>query len=333
MRENTIQLSTNEIVVECKPGKGASVMHIVDRRTGIDVLFQTPWREMAKASPPLGLGSKVTWLQQYEGGWQVLCPNAGEERVKNGGLLGYHGEAALLPWSVEMLRDERARLVVELFTAPLRIERELQLDGSQLRMIEHVYNLSSEAIEFAWVHHPVFGQPLIDEGSRIYTGARIVISDETEPGSVLLPNTVSGWPAVEGIRGNLVDLSRLSGKAVPRSVFACLADFEVPFFAIQNEKIGLGVGVRWSDDVLPYAWFWQELNATPGFPWYRRAVACAIEPANHIPGQGPVGPYTRGMWTKLEGYGARECSLDMVLFRKPGVVVGVNADGTVAIER
>jgi hypothetical protein len=38
--------------------------------------------------------------------------------------------------------------------------------------------------------------------------------------------------------------------------------------------------MQWDGQHLPYAWLWQEFNATSEFPWYRRARAMAIEPAS-----------------------------------------------------
>ena len=69
---------------------------------------------------------------------------------------------------------------------------------------------------------------------------------------------------------------------------AYLTDFasEHGWYGITNTELGLGVGLVWPKAVFPYAWFWQEMHASPGFPWYGEVYVMAIEPFSSMPGHG-----------------------------------------------
>ena len=70
-------LETDELSLTVLPEKGCDLLALVDRRTGVDVLWKTPW-----GMPPRGAGtwnaeSESSWAECYPGGWQVICPNGG----------------------------------------------------------------------------------------------------------------------------------------------------------------------------------------------------------------------------------------------------------------
>ena len=77
-------------------------------------------------------------------------PNDGDECVGQGVTWGYHGEAALVPWTVTGTGGTWATLETRLFTVPLRIEREFTLDGPVLRLAETVTNESPADLEVMW---------------------------------------------------------------------------------------------------------------------------------------------------------------------------------------
>ncbi len=79
-----------------------------------------------------------------------------------------------------------------------------------------------------------------------------------------------------------------------RSVFGALTGFDIGWFSITSPTTGLSVRMDWDVDVFPHAWFWQELHATEGFPWFGRAYVVAVEPANVLPGEGATAGPARG---------------------------------------
>ena len=140
----TLILRNNDLQVTILPAKGADIYALADRRTGVDVLFKSPWGTRSPGPWLRAATSMERWVEAYPGGWQVLLPNGGDECVEQGVTWGYHGEAALVPWEVTGTGDTWATLETRLFTVPLRIEREFTLDGQVLRLAETVTNESAE---------------------------------------------------------------------------------------------------------------------------------------------------------------------------------------------
>jgi len=310
MTTSRIKLSTPLLAAVIDAGHGADVMSLVSRRSGTDVLFHSPWAERAHAvrggqrsctADPAG-----AWLEQYCGGWQTLCPVAGDSRLVHGAPVGFHGEASIVPWVVAAARRSSVCLHVDLFSIPLRIERLVKLHGTKIRITDTLVNQSDTPLCFDYSYHPAFGGPLLNGTCTIDTGARSFTSDPECSTTALTPGVQSCWPHQADRSGEPVDLSVVPPPGTQHELFGWLSDFSEPWVSITNAGLGLGIRLEWDAAVLPYAWVWQELNATPGFPWYRRARVVAVEPAS-APTGGPdrrsalsIGPASRVVvWVAL----------------------------------
>ncbi len=81
------------------------------------------------------------------------------------------------------------------------------------------------------------------------------------------------------------------------------------------------------------AWFWQEVHATAGYPWWRQVYVCAVEPATTIPGQGVDGAIRKdGKLLHLESLESQEVTLEGVMFRGSGPVARIGPGGTVEMK-
>jgi hypothetical protein len=99
-----------------------------------------------------------------------------------------------------------------------------------------------------------------------------------------------------------------------RAVLGYLRDFERGAYRIVNPRQRLAVELRWPLDVFPTAWFWQELNASPGYPWYRRTYTTALEPNTTAPAQGIAKAREKGGATLLlESNASRTATLEVEL--------------------
>ena len=292
-----ISLRSDEIDVVLLPTKGADIYSFTDRASGVDVLFKTPWGWRDPRSLPAAADSQANWLARYAGGWQILFPNAGPERTVDGVRRGFHGEAAVVPWTVLEQDAAGARLAVNLTTVPVRLERTVTVCGPDLHVMDSVQNLSVDPVEYMWVQHPAFGAPFINGHCRIDTSARTLITDAQAPGTLLPTDAILGFPDA----GVGIDLRTVPGPDERREVFAALTDFTDAWFSIMSPSAGFGVRMDWDVAVYPHAWFWQECHASKAFPWFRRAYAVAVEPANALPGAGPVGRWCRGAAATLAG--------------------------------
>ena len=254
---------------------------------------------------------------------------------------GFHGEACLLPWTItassavggggtEPTGRPWVELSVRLQRAPVRLNRRLSLSGSVLTLTESVTNTSPDPLEIMWSHHPAFGAPLVEPGARITSGARRVVADDGAPGTDLAAGSEHQWPAATAADGPPIDLSVIPSDAMPRATFAYLTDMDDGWFAITNPVRRLGVGLRWDAEVFEHAWFWQEMHASAGHPWWREAYVCAIEPATTIPGQGIETARAKGgRPLRLAGGETRTAQIEAVLFEPRGPVSGIGPGGDV----
>lgn len=324
----TIVIGSDQVSVTMLPGHGCDIVEIIDAATGVDVLFKTPWADNAG----VGIGARnslVSFLDSCRGGWQVLCPNAGDACTENGVEWGFHGEAALVPWRVESSTAHDATFSTTLRRSPIALRRTVSVIDGTVRLFETVHNTSAQPIEIMWGHHPTFGRPFLDAGSRLYAGARSVHVDDRVPGNLLRGGARAAWPDVPLAEGGVLDLGAIPGPEDSRSVIAYLEDFTERFFAIYSPHVGFGIAVAWSG-VFPVAWLWQEVHASAGYPWFQRAYAVAVEPHTSAPARGVAGVREAGgSLLRLEGHGQAHAEITLAIYRDPRPVVDVSLDGRI----
>jgi galactose mutarotase-like enzyme len=318
-----VRIANSRIRIDVLPDKGADIYSIVDARTGVDVLWKSPIGLRPPGHGVLSRDSATAWLEQYEGGWQEILPNAGGENVYKGVTLTFHGESTMLPWDVRVVQASGDAAVVEftcrLYRSPFRIERRMRLgaDDAYFTLHERVTNLAGEPMDFMWGHHPAYGAPLISEHTRMCTNARRIFADEHNDSPLwpLQSNTYSDWPLAPASDGGFIDLRRLPPADERTARMAYLFDFDgPPWYALLNPQLRLGLGVKWSGDVFKYLWMWQEFNASSGFPFYSHSYTMALEPHSSYPHElGHVMDTTRTHLTLAAG-ASLDASLTFALF-------------------
>ncbi|MGH2617882.1 MAG: hypothetical protein ACRDJC_21855, partial [Thermomicrobiales bacterium] len=140
------------------------------------------------------------------------------------------------------------------------------------------------------------------------------------------------WP--HGARDDIAtDLSRVAGPDdPPHETMAYLTDFvgEHGWYGITNTERGLGVGLVWPKATFPYAWFWQEMHASAGFPWYGEVYVMAIEPFSSMPGHGLSAVIEKtGTQMSLPAGASIEVEFAAVLYQSKTGIAGIDRDGTV----
>lgn len=317
--------------------KGADIYRLIYKPKETDVMWKAPWglKEAARGFHSAG-DSLTAWLEAYAGGWQVLFPNGGFANTYKGVELGYHGEASMKAWDYEVLQVSAAAIEVRLCTrlsrSPYTIERWMRLDAGCpiLRIRERITNHAGEPMDCMWSHHPAFGAPFLSEYCVIDTDARVLQSDDQYAGAAnpLDLDTEYAWP----LAGSL-DLSTIPPPDQPRDLLGYLKDFESGWYSITNRDLGFGIGFNWDASVFPYAWFWQELNSSPGFPFYKCAYVIAIEPASSIPGHGLSAVMEKtGSHLTLRPGESREVEMNVVFYEARAGVEHIGDDGNVRLK-
>jgi hypothetical protein len=339
-RDNRAIVIENELVlVSVLIDKGADIYEAIHKPTGVDVLWKSPWGLRRPGSIDIASNSVVAWLENYSGGWQELFPSGGGPCTSKGVELNFHGEASMVAWDVDIVASggdvAEVLFSTRLFRSPFRIERRMRLQaGSGSVEIEgRIVNEGGEAMDYMWSHHPAFGGAFLGDDVRIDTNAVAVIADDQYDGvgNPLAPDSRHTWPRVSR-DGAAADLSVVPAVGEKRSILAYLADWggDHGWYALTNRQQRVGVGLVWPVADFPYAWFWQELHASPGYPWYAGVRVMAIEPATSIPGQGLVTVMAKSGLHRTLGPGEEARNrLVMTLFDDAGEVTAIAPDGRV----
>lgn len=280
-----ITLSSGTLSVEVDPGRGSDILAVTHHGTEVDVLFRTPWRTRADAirsgsAQPAMTETTSRWMEQYRGGWQTLLPNAGPPRVQNGAPLDFHGEASTVTWQVLQRDDAKVSLRCELFSVPVIVHRTIAVENETVRITDVLENVSATEVELDYVSHPAFGGSFLEGECTIETGARTFVPDPGRVAALSMGHGSFSWPLGVDVDGERVNLGHIPAPGEARTVFGWLTDFEDAWVAITSRRTGLRVSLEWDGTWLPYAWFWQELENSTGFPWFRRARVVAIEPSS-----------------------------------------------------
>jgi hypothetical protein len=220
-------------------------------------------------------------MEGYRGGWQMICPVAGPARVIHGAPVGFHGEAAISAWQVNNLETSSARMQLDLFSLPIRIEREISIDGNVIEITDVITNLSHVELEFDYSSHPAFGGALLDGEVTIETSAQKFHLDEELASPHGSPGSTHAWPLINGENRSVLDLSRLPSPPTRLGVFGWLSDFgDKKWYRVKNIDTNIALELEWESESLDFAWFWLEFNNNQGSPWFGNVRTFAIEPSS-----------------------------------------------------
>ncbi|MBW1637542.1 hypothetical protein G3H63_00385 [Microbacterium resistens] len=262
-----IELAAGAVGAVIDPGRGSDLVSLT--LAGAEVLFRTPWRSHADAvlagAPGRIPGAVPGWLERYRGGSQTVLPTVGDPGDYDQPA-AYHGEAASAAWTLAEASADTARLTLDLFSAPISVNRLVTVTPAGLTIRDTLCNESDVAVRFDYGHHTAFGSDLLSGTLRIEADGRF-----TPHGG-----TASPWPEGTDDAGDPFRLDTVAPDD-RRAVYGWLD--EVPGHRIMlAPEDGPRVEFSWDGTLMPHLWVWQELSATAEFPWFRRARVVAFEP-------------------------------------------------------
>ncbi|MCI0636210.1 MAG: aldose 1-epimerase, partial [Actinobacteria bacterium] len=204
-----VRLGSDRLSVDVVPGKGGDILSIRFLPRDLELLWSSPWGLRPAGAAPGGGGSVANFLEHYPGGWQTIFPNGGAPSDADGVELGFHGEAALVPWEWRRAGDACIELVTHLARSPFALRKRLTLRGDRLEVRETVENTGGAPVEAMWSHHPAFGAPFLSGACRVDVAARrFVVDDERDvPAGDLQIGAVADWPWVPTRDGGKADLT------------------------------------------------------------------------------------------------------------------------------
>ncbi len=284
-----------------------------------------------RPSSSLGAGH---FREHFAGGWYEMLPNGPGPCRHRGAEFGYHGEATLLPWEYQIVRDEpekiEVRFRVRLVRLPLLVEKTLTLEGNAatLQIHERITNEAGQEVEFLWGHHPTFGWPLVEEGARIFLpSCQVRVAESLPDNHRLAPAQKVVWPQVKGINDSAIDLSFIPGPEAQSHDFARLEEFSSGWFAVVNPQRQVGFALKWDEQDFPILGYWQVFRGAMDYPWYAMNYLIALEPACDLPSLSEAAG--RGTALRLAAGAQIETELEATIFREPLTITAVRCGGEI----
>ncbi len=262
-----LQLASEQVTVVVIPELGARLLSLRDNQSGRDWLWRPDgdlrlWRN--RLDDPFTQGT-------FAGADECIPTIA--PCVWQGLSLPDHGEAWSQAWHLDeaSLSEGRIRLDVTLPRSPLRLVREIRLEGSVLFMDYELHNRSSSPQHWLWAWHPLL---------RIVPGDRLSLPEEVQTWqieSATRPDTQKGdawtWPAPRpDIRLDTLDLG--GDKEYVKAFVGPLREGRA---CVTNDQSQHGLELQWDTDALPYLGLWLTRGGFQG------CHQLAIEPTN-LPG-------------------------------------------------
>jgi galactose mutarotase-like enzyme len=184
----TLTLGNRFLSVTLLPEKGADIYSLVYKPRRTDVLWKSPWglNKPGTGVVSHGTSTETAWLEHYEGGWQLIFPNGGDECRYKGALLNFHGEASVLPWDYQVVRRSSSsvsvELTVQLYRSPFVVRRTVTVERSLAAVLLHetIENRAEEDMHYMWGQHPAFGAPCLTGGCRLQVPARTFTAHDAE---------------------------------------------------------------------------------------------------------------------------------------------------------
>lgn len=261
MTETLIELVSPTAAAVIDPIGGATITHFgEDLSEGSNVLAHYDWQQPIRARDGGRYGdTRLEWLSDYRGGWQLLTPNAGEAAELDGAEHPFHGEVSRAPWRVERRTATSVTMSVDT-NGPLIARRTISVgtEAARISASTTLHNPAGPTASAILVEHIAFKG---GDGDAV-----------SAPGS-------SRWaPGALESRG---------GSGFARLVGGVEGHVEFTSPGMRTAR------VEWDPRRLPFLWHWQE-RRSEGFPWFGRADIVGLEPASASNADGLAAAVARG---------------------------------------
>jgi hypothetical protein len=282
----SVVLENDDLQVAVLPDKGAEIHQLVDRQTGIDVLFNGPWGLRPPGAEPLPGSGEDKFMWNYAGGWQELFPSVNESCVYRGRRLPFHGEVASLAWEYEVVADSGSEVAVRFWTRTKQtsflLERVMRLrDGAaDLSFGGTVTNEGTAASHFVWGQHCVIGPPFLEAGCQLEIPARTIVTSPElwEPETARLePGRREPWPYAPLRTGGHVDLRDIPGAETGSHDDLYVTDLDDGWLEVSNPRLELTFRLEWDAELFGWIVLWQPFGGAIAPP-LTGSYALGVEP-------------------------------------------------------
>ncbi len=335
----TVVLENQKLRVTVLVDKGTDIYELLYKPLDLDFMWRSPmylrdprFFVPSSSSPKWGF-----WFDYLEGGWQDIIPSAGPACNYYGADFGLHGESSTIPWEFRVIDDDPKKVSVafwaRMYRSPFYIEKTMTLtdDSSILAIDEAVVNEGKEPMKLSWGQHPTLGDNFLNENCIIETDAKKLhvaggLDDERPRFKV---GQEFDWPMATTQKGEKVDVSKMPPRSNLSADMLYLTDLEEGWFAVTDQKKGVGFGLSWPLNVYPFLWIWQVAGGAFGYPFYGRNYNMALEPFSSLPGAGVAEAVRNGTALSLNAGAQVKLNMRAVVYHGNGRVKKVTDKGEV----
>lgn len=289
------RIATSSAAVHVDLWHGGSIVHFGASEDALDnVLARFEPRALVPPARAVFSASRTEWLRRYNGGWQLLTPNAGEECTVSGINHPFHGEVSKIAWTMES-RSETSITMHALASNSLTVTRTISLapDRANLFVRTTLENESSVSIPAMLVEHIALA------------GGDDVRVKAAEESLWEIPPDLNG-------RASALRWSSAFADPIPMGCSRVLHLVSGSEGWVELRRDSYSVRVEWDPTQLPYLWYWQE-RRTEGFPFYGRCDVVGLEPASAAFGNGLSEAIARGDAWWLDAGGKRSVTVEVSL--------------------
>ena len=318
--------------------KGADIYQLVHKPTDVDFLFRFPTgvRDPRRFLPTTGDPVGV-WMDTYEGGWQTVFPAGGFPAQYKEGAFGLHADANLVPWDCAVVEDTPERASIKFWVrtarAPFFFEKTLSLTSgsSVLEVDQTLTNEGGEPVHCVWGEHIALGPPFLSEDCLLDLPGGTIINHSTlfHPNTRLAPDLRTPWPMTRSIDGSEVDMRRIPPRSNGTYDMSYFTDMPEGWYAVTNQKLGVGLGVRFPTEVYRFLWYWQSFGGGSGYPFWNRTYNVGLEPFTSYDNGGLATAVENGTALEVQPGEEVTTSLKVVAYTGPERVSRVAPDGSV----
>ena len=266
---------------------GGHIAEVLDKRSGISPLWIPPWPSIepgdyiAEGDRVYGASVESQLLSGIMGHNLCLDIFGGPSAQEQAAGLQPHGEASVASyeWRANGAAMQGTATLPE---SRLRVEREMELRGGNVRVRESVENLSATDRPVGWTQHVTLGPPFLEHGVTEFRAAATrskVLETVFGTADYLVAAAEFAWPDAPGQDGHAVDLRVYTPRSRSSAFTTHLMDpaRSTAFFLAFSPRTRLAFGYVWRQADFPWMGIWEENRSRPHNPWNGETVTRGME--------------------------------------------------------
>ena len=266
---------------------GGHIAEVLEKRTGVSPLWIPPWPSIEPAAfdpqsdSTYGNTSEARLLAGIMGHNLCLDIFGGPSAEEEAAGLHPHGEASIALYDIEPSAT-RLTMRAQLAEASLEVERYIELQDRNVRIVESVENMTATDRPVAWTEHVTLGPPFLERGATEFRASATrskVLEAEFGTADYLVPAAEFDWPAAPRRGGGTADLQVFNDAAVSGAYTAHLMDVTRPhaWFVAYSPRLQQAFGYVWKRTDFPWMGIWEENHSRAAPPWNSETLTRGME--------------------------------------------------------